>query len=366
MFDARHPDTPRMSVDPEAPHRLAPTRVDPALLAKVGDTFAASLSSLQSALAALDSAADRQARVADAVAECARLEQIGIRIQKIGRMLDAHASQKSERVDLRDAAQAAVSRWQPARERELIVTPDPGRAIEVDVDPAALVELIELAVCQGLELGAPVELRCAPADAWSPPTFSLLVRRRVSAGAGEQDAEPLHWLLFAHLAHAFGLAPRRIVDGPLLTVSVALPARTSSGAQVAAPSPLTDAPPRTPPIGRRHVLLVEPDEATRFAALALMRSAGLDVDPAATIEQASESLHHRPPDIVVVGLRDAASRGDLIERARAAQPRLHVVELIDDDDAFEFAADADHPARVGRHELARTLLAAMAQGVEGM
>jgi hypothetical protein len=46
--------------------------------------------------------------------------------------------------------------------------------------------------------------------------------------------------------------------------------------------------------------------------------------------------------------------------ARAALAQL------DDDDAFAFAAGAERPARVGRRELERTLLAAMAQELDAV
>jgi hypothetical protein len=55
----------------------------------------------------------------------------------------------------------------------------------------------------------------------------------------------------------------------------------------------------------------------------------------------------------------------LIEVLRAAQPRLRIVELVDDDDAFAFSVPgSDRPARVGRHDLARTLARAVAQEVD--
>ena len=177
----------------------------------------------------------------------------------------------------------------------------------------------------------------------------------------DANLERLPWLLFVHLAHAIGLAPQRCVDASTLTVTLGFPAEAAAPAANDTMSPRSA---RAVAVGRR-VLLVEPREATRFEALRLMRGVGMDVDPAATLAQAIESVGQHAPDIVVSGLRgdDAACR-ELIDAARAAQPRLRVVELVDDDDAFAFAAGADRPARVGRHELGRTLLAAMAQELD--
>jgi hypothetical protein len=50
---------------------------------------------------------------------------------------------------------------------------------------------------------------------------------------------------------------------------------------------------------------------------------------------------------------------------RAAQPRLRVIELVDDDNAFAFSAPgSDSPARVGRHDMARTLVLAVSQELD--
>src|SRR4029079_4680661 len=55
----------------------------------------------------------------------------------------------------------------------------------------------------------------------------------------------------------------------------------------------------------------------------------------------------------------------LLESLRAEQPGLCVIELVDDDDAFSFSVPgSDVPARVGRHDLARTLTLALAQELD--
>jgi hypothetical protein len=357
MFDARHPDAPRVAMGAERAHRLAPMRIEPALLAKAGEAFAASASLLQSALATLPPAAECEAALAQAVAEAERQEALGIRLQTVARILAAGASLVPERVDLVAAARAAAASWQPYAQRERIAIAGGARAIEIDIDPAALAQLIELLVGEALAVGDSLELRCEDAPAPAGATLTLVVRCK---SAHPEARDSVDWMLFAHLSHALGLAPRRTIDGALLTVSVAFGVPVGHAAEPSAAQL-----PTTPPVGRRHVLLVLPDETTRFEALRVMRSAGVDVDPTATVAQARESLRRRPADIVVIGIADAdGARDALLGEARAVQPHVRIVEVVDDDDAFELGTDADHPARVGRHALARTLLAAMAQDTD--
>jgi hypothetical protein len=69
---------------------------------------------------------------------------------------------------------------------------------------------------------------------------------------------------------------------------------------------------------------------------------------------------------VVTGIPvDDARCAALLESLRAEQPRLCVIELVVDDDAFSFSVPgSDMPARVGRHDLARTLTLALAQELD--
>jgi CheY-like chemotaxis protein len=365
MFDARHPDQPVVSIEMSAPLRLlAPTLLAPEVLAKVGETFSIALSRLQATLATLAPLPlDRQAALARSLAEAARLEQLGISIQELGRILAGGSSLPIERIELAAATQAVIAQWTAPAERDRIALVRSSEPVDVDVNAAALAQLVELALSYALELGTGVEVSCAAGGKTAHPTLMIRsqLEQRPDTTIRETPLDRLPWLLFVHLAHAIGLAPQRRVEGATLIVTLGFPA------EAAAPAANDTVSTRStrPIAGGRHVLLVEPREATRFEALRLMRGVGMDVDPAATLAQAIDSIRQRAPDIVVSGLRgdDAACR-ELIDAARAAQPRLRVVELVDDDDAFAFAAGADRPARVGRHELGRTLLAAMAQELD--
>ena len=72
----------------------------------------------------------------------------------------------------------------------------------------------------------------------------------------------------------------------------------------------------------------------------------MSVDAVASIDQARRGLHDGAADVIVTGVPvDDTQWAALLDELRAAQPRLRVVELVDDDDAFAFSVpDAD-----GRH-----------------
>ena len=62
--------------------------------------------------------------------------------------------------------------------------------------------------------------------------------------------------------------------------------------------------------------------------------------------------------------QDVAPRVELVP-VRERQPRLRVIELVDDDTAFAFSLPGvSNAARVGRHDLPRTLMPAIAQELD--
>jgi CheY-like chemotaxis protein len=192
----------------------------------------------------------------------------------------------------------------------------------------------------------------------------VLTVRAVRADEGIEQAADLRWALFAVLARAVGLSPQRVVEGGVVTTTLAFPDPD------ARPAPNETEPadglPRTAPTSGRRVLLIEAQERARLAAHDLMRDAGMRVDSAASVEQARLGLRDGLPDVVVTGLAvDDASMAALLEEIRDAQPRLRVVQVVDDDDAFAFSApEDDHPAQVGRSNLASTLVPAVAQELD--
>jgi hypothetical protein len=90
------------------------------------------------------------------------------------------------------------------------------------------------------------------------------------------------------------------------------------------------------------------------------------VDAVGSLDAARMAVRDGPPDAVVTGIPVGEPRCEsLLAELRILQPRLRVIELVDDENAFAFSAPgADSPARVGRADLERTLAAAMAQELD--
>lgn len=189
--------------------------------------------------------------------------------------------------------------------------------------------------------------------------LAIEVVRSDRGGAADPGAG-LPWLLFEYLSGALGWAPRLHVDGLNVTLALHLPNELPE----AQPEAVTAA--RTRPVAGRQALLLEPHEWHRIEAVRLLENAGLVVHPAASVAQARLLAEHDPPDVIVTGIpaEDPACAA-LLAAARAAQPRLRVIELVDDGDAFDFSAPGTgHPARVSRQALGRTLVSALAQELD--
>ncbi|TXC67156.1 hypothetical protein FSC37_19870 [Piscinibacter aquaticus] len=188
----------------------------------------------------------------------------------------------------------------------------------------------------------------------------VVVRVRRKGGSPADGIDEVHWLLLDVLARARGLQPHRPATGEGVTLVIDLGGRAADEDQRFAPEGL----PRSHLDARRQLLLIEPLERSRVLAADLLRGAGWRVDVAASLEQARSALHDRTPDLIVSGAA-GAEWDTLVGEVRAVQPRLRVVELVDDDSAFTLSLpDSGRPARVGRHDLARTLVAAVTQELE--
>jgi hypothetical protein len=364
-FDARHPDVATHSLDPARhPARLVPAKLSPSVLAKVGESFAGALSALQRSLSTLGPLAPGQQPLLDAgLAEIARLEQFGVQIQGLARMLAGDVPPAPERVDLTRAAREALIEWTRVAGVKGTRLAATGEPVELEVNAAALAQLLDLGLEYALAIGSHIDVGTQTLGKWARPMLTIRVQRQTPSADGGDDFKELYWLLFEQLARAIGLVPERLEVGETVTVTLGFPDTGTWGAGDAAVSPA----PRTTSAAGRRVLLVEPRERARVSAYQLMRDVGMRVDSVATIEQARAGLHDDPPDVVVTGVPVAdAECGALLDEARAAQPRLRVIELVDDNNAFAFSVPGslDSPARVGRHGMARTLVLAVSQEID--
>ncbi len=366
MVDARHPKT----IDPgrERPPGIAslvPIKVPPAVLGRVAETFAGALWALQRSLAALGPLAPAaQPAVDAALVEMARLERFGLQIQELARVLGGDAPLGRERIDLAQAAREALADWAGAALRHGTSLSGPTEPLELEVNAAALSQLLDLALEYALLIGSSIEVGANVQGMPPLPMLTLSVQRAAApqAAAVDDDFAELHWLLFVQLARAIGLAPQRADVGDKVTLMLGFPG--ADGSEDIAPSPALL--PHTELAAGRHVLLLEPQDMARVRAHRLLREAGLRVDAVTTIAAARNALRDGPPDAVVTGIAVGDTRcATLLDEIRIAQPRLRVIELVDDDDAFAFSAPgADSPARVGRRDLDRTLLPALSQELD--
>lgn len=333
-----------------------PLRVDtlPAsLLAQIGECVAGT-------------AAQLQQRWPDAPREAAAqleaLEALGLQVQEVVRMLAAPAGAMPERVNLGVAALQARAEWAAALQRAGASWRGPQKGCEVLTNPAVLKQLLDLAVAHALLLGT--DLQVDVDRRFQPPLAAL--RIEVSRPGGELfaarpgDVGELHWALLTALAQHAGVHFERQVRA--LSVELLL-GWTPLG--VLAPMGLPEPamlPHTEMPTGCR-VLLLEPHEPTRVQAERLLLQAGLQVKAVATVDQAQVALLQGAPDGLVTGIEASdPACALLLQDLRARQPGLRVVEIVRQAHSFAISLPGSGvPARVGRDDLARTLVPALAQ-----
>ena len=367
-IDPRHPPVAPGSPD-RIPHAegFAPVKLPAGVLAKVGESFAVALSALQRLLATLEPLAPGpQSVLTAALAEVARLEQLGLQIQELARVLARDAPLIPERLDLARAARQAMAEWAATARRMGVRLAGPREPFELDVNAAVLEQLLDLGLEYALHIGSGVEVNAVAQGLPAHPVLTIRVQRRHStpASADEDDLNEIHWLLFVQLARAMGLEPQRTVTSQTVTMTLGFPV---AGPQAAGDGEFGAALlPRTAPTAGHRVLLIEPREIARVHAHQLMRAVGMRVDAVTHIERARACLRDGVPDVVVTGVPVSDRECEaLLNEIRAAQPRLRVIELVDDNDAFAISVPgSDSPARVGRHDMARTLMSALSQELD--
>jgi CheY-like chemotaxis protein len=241
-------------------------------------------------------------------------------------------------------------------------------AFEIDVNAGVLEQLLDLAMESALDITGCVEVRVGVQTQTANPMLTVEVLRAQGVTAPVSDAEfnDLHWMLFTVMARARGLIPQRVAVGDNVILMLEFPSQEVPTLDTT--NRLATQSYRTPAVADRRVLVLEPSEFARVQAHKLLLDVGMKVDAVATLEQARGSLRDGVPDVLVTGIpvRDARI-GALLDELRAAHPRLRVIELVNDDSAFAFAFSSPgyaNAARVGRQDLARTLVLAVAQELD--
>lgn len=367
-FDARHPDRPAPAFDMAhtEPH-LAAARLRPELLHKVGEAFAVALSRLLGLLGPDSNAVVSTDALQTVATEVARLERLGVQLQEIARVLAGEGRWTVEPVDLALAVRQSIAQWSDRAALSGVALAGPQEGPTLQVTAPVLEQLLELGLEYGLHIGERVTIDCsAPAMAAAPSLVFDIHRAPVRLhGAAAAEIDDLQWLLFVTLARAAGWTPRRqtLGDAVRFAVTFVPPEATSPPSAAELPT--------TPVAAGRRVLLVDPQEMSRVQSQRLLNEVGMVVDAVSTLAQARLDVAspHRPlPDVLLTGFpTDEPASIDFIDTLRTAQPHLRVVELVDDDSAFTFSVPgSDNPARVGRHTLARTLVAAISQELDAV
>lgn len=354
-----------MSVDSS---RLALSKVPPELLGKVGESFAMALHQLNRRVLAVpdaDSKARRSA-LARLSEETERLEQLGVQIQRVARVLAGTGMAEPETLDLAAAARAAVEGWASTAQRKGVQLSAPTAPVQLEAVAGVVEQLLDLALDVALRIGERVEVNAYQQGGPLPPMISLEIRRPVGEAplaVGDDGLDDLHWQLFTALARAHGLSPHCTTMGQTLTLMLSFPV-----SQLAFDEPVWPAEPapRTTAVAGHLVLLVEPDDLTRLHADQLLSAAHVRVDMAASLAQARVGFRKRVPDALILGVPLSDDEAvAFVEELRRLQPRLHIIELVDNDTVFDLPLPGSGvPARVSRHDLDRTLLAAVAQELD--
>lgn len=333
-----------------------PLRVDtlPAsLLAQIGECVASTVAQVQTCWTGAPP---------EATALLEHLEQLGLQVQEVVRMLAMPVDAMPEQVNLGVAALQARAEWASALLRAGATWRGPQSGCTVLANPAVLKQLLDLAIAHAMLLGTDIQVEVD--KRFQPPLAALRIDVSRPGGklfsAQPGDVGELHWTLLSALALHAGVHVERQVHA--LSVELLLgwaPLGVLAPVGLAEPAML---PHTEMPTGCR-VLLLEPHEPTRLQAERLLLQAGLRVKAVATVDQAQATLAHGVPEGLVTGIEASDPACTLLlQDLRARQPGLRVVEIVRQAHSFAISLPGSGvPARVGREDLARTLVPALAQ-----
>lgn len=361
-YDARHPQP---LADPYAVHaQFGLAKVPPELLGMVGEHFSQGLYELRRMVAGCEASVAMPQTWLDTVQdELARLEYMGLQVQQLARVLGGHGRLTPEAFDLTQAVHQAIAQWTATASRRGATLKASAEPLMVDAAPGVVEQLLDFALDHAIRMGDTIDIDIGLQGLPPHPMVTLHVQG--NAEASSQGAQDLHWQLFMLLARASGLSAHRVMVGQALTLLLGFPLAqppletgSDNGAEL----------PHTPLVAGQGVLLVEPNELVRLQAHRLMEGAGLQVITVATIDQARQAWQDHLPDVLVIGLAlEDETCMAFVNELRLVQPRLRVIELVDDDSAFSISPPGGQAAgRLGRHDLARTLVAAVSQELDGL
>jgi len=202
-------------------------QASPKLLAKVGEAFSGALASLHDHLLDPDPQALRTC-----LAEVERLENLGLQVQQMARVMGRDGSPALENLDLADAVRGALALWnKPASVRGVALSQPDATTARVQLDAAVFEQLLDLTLEYALDAGDSVALRVRPQPAAQQALLLVDVQRSgpitsATAGGGQsraEDEDDLRWLMLGQLARASGIGLRREHSGSMLSIVLTFP-----------------------------------------------------------------------------------------------------------------------------------------------
>jgi hypothetical protein len=163
---------------------------------------------------------------AGAAVALADLEQLGLRLQEVVRVLAAPARTGLEPVDLGLAVLQARAEWAAPLRRGGLDWVGPEESVDVMANPAVLKQLLDLALGHAIGLGRRLEFRLR---FFGQPAQAKLLIAAVTPGSEPfaslpGDAAEWHWVLLAALAVRAGVVAERQVQAQGVELSLTWPA----------------------------------------------------------------------------------------------------------------------------------------------
>jgi hypothetical protein len=371
-----------MTMDTPASIMLRSTTPVPAdVLAKLGATVASTAERLQAGWPGMPQGAAEHV---------ARLDELGLQLQALARVLSGRAPAAPEAVDLGVAVLQARAEWHGELQRHGVEMTGPRQGWVVQGSPGVLKQLLDLAIRHSVQLARRIHVELLPHPQAGHVALSLTVHGEgdelFALGPGVDD--DLHWELLELLARHTGVMALRSVQAHAVVLTLGFPTSMDPGQRLPEASvpalpahrdapawsfvPSEGTPGRTPPqteparassAGGAQVLLLEPHEPTRRLALRLMAAAGMVATTAVpTVAQARAAIDHSLPECLITGISVAdPSVAPLLADLRARQPSLRVVELADDDPGcLTLLPAGDAPRRISRANIEHELMPALA------
>lgn len=351
-------------------------QIEPRLLAELGETFRDWLAQLARELHQLvDTLGAPQVNALSAQAE--RLRHLASQVQHSGALLAGLEHAKPMLVDLRiyaDKALKKVSAEAARRGRGISLR---GLAGEAWIAPGPLDLLLTLGTEWALDMGRLVQLSSSFSGShagvqlnWTVAASAPVAAVAASASGGRSALDMTHfddlrWRLFAVVANGLALQPYRMLSEGSIAFGLHLPpppvTQEREGLSIRETTSSAGSIARSVPAAGSHVLIVDPNEISRYLARDLIHQSGLMVRAARSIAEAVEMSADYVVDLLITGI-DPASEPLRMLRAELerANPQLRVLELTEGDSDFEIAPpEPGGVSRLGRGALERLLIPAV-------